>query len=703
MNHHQNREALAKRTQALLSSLNQLSKPPRPYQIEAFGRLHKWLCDPRGSRRGYFAHATGLGKTYLFSSILQFCTGLRCLVIVPTKVLLQQTARKIQQSTGGILGHLSSVSRVVGENDETIALRGHDHSDIVITTNDSFELHADQLALKFVPSLIIWDECHWAYTESAQKKLSFFPEAVIVGYTATPDYLGNAAKNGYVSVEMENGKILYGDPSRFARAHFGTMIDERTVRWGIENHWLSSLAYGRIEFDAKFDQIPLKEGEYGLDYDASALQKLMAKHWPVMCETVRRLYKNRQYDLRHKQCFAVCPGVEEAQMLAEVIGGLGIPSACITGRTPDRRRLKILEAYDQREINLISSVMVLREGWDAPGAEVGMILRPTTSRVVYVQIMGRVLRIDLSNPNKVALILDAHFQGGKLSPMSAPIIFGKDRFVTGGIICGPKEENDDEEEEDSPYLPKHAKPKLIFVDAMETEWAYRAGKDGFFEDGGRIWGTKEVIANMLEIASTTIDRKIIGFELTVKNGKDFRGKDRTFYDLAEVAAACGKTVTAINADSDGLITYENRSWGTKGPIAALLGISDASVRRGIKKHKPGSIIGKDRRGHVADFYKVDDVEAACKKLSVVTDRASENGLFCDDGHVWGTVHALKERIGHVTRKTIDTAIADAKAGTGLVSRKGRDRGGHIQSFYCLDQVEKAVANLRKKRKGNASA
>ena len=682
MTHLENRSALAQRAEKLLSSLAELVPTPRPYQIEEWQALVAWLKEPNGTKRGYVSQATGLGKTYLFASLLRFCAGLRALIVVPTKALLQQTAEKIVASTGGLIGHISSIPRVIDRNDEVIAIRGHEHSDIVITTEASFKLYTETLAKDFVPSLILWDECHRAYTSDLQNGLGQFPEAVIIGFSATPDYLGSAAKNGYVPVEMENGLTLYGDPDRFARTHFQTMLAERTVRWGIESGWLAPFAWGRIEFDASLEGVPLSEGEFGLDYNASSLQNLMAKHWSVMCETIRRLYANSHYELLRRQSFAICPGVEQAQQLAETINGLGIAAACITGDNPDAERTAILKAYDHRDIQFISSVMVLREGWDAPSAEVGLMLRVTKSRVAYIQGMGRLLRIDPNGAHKVALVLDAHFQSGKFAPLSAPIIFGKDKVVADGILCGPKREGPEIE---SPYLPKNAEPRLVIIYALETEWDYRAGTGGFFEAKGYTWGTIKPLAREIGLSDCAVSARV-GVLESMK-GRDIKGKPRTFYRLDQVREACADLIKVKHkAGKDGFFEADGHMWGTVPRIAKEIDISGESIRDRIINLK--SMQGGINKGGLWPFYRLDQVREACADLIKVKHKAGKDGSFEADGFVWGTPESLAKKIG-ISRRTVRSKIKN------LETKEGRDRVGHPRPFYRLDQVREACVDLIK--------
>lgn len=71
---------------------------PYPYQRETFERMVEWLRNPRGGRRRYVAHATGLGKTFEFVMLALFAREITFLIVVPNKNLIVQTGRSRARS-----------------------------------------------------------------------------------------------------------------------------------------------------------------------------------------------------------------------------------------------------------------------------------------------------------------------------------------------------------------------------------------------------------------------------------------------------------------------------------------------------------------------------------------------------------------------------------------------------------------------------
>ncbi len=424
MNAKSSRRVFREEIQSFLRGRSRHRKELRPYQAEAIERVSEWLH--AGEQRAHVVHATGLGKTRTFSNLVGIARDMNCLIVVPTKVLVEQTARALANRLGRPVEHLSSLTAIRGDQeDEIVAVRGTGGSGTLVTTYKSLVLNAGMLAREFKPKFIVCDECHWAYTDDAQDALASFPTSMILGLTATPDHIGVKRRRGYVKVVMDNGRLLYGDPNRFASAHFGPKIDERTTRWGINNQWLSPLAWGRIRFNFELGNIPLAQSEAGLDYAPTALNKALQKNWADMTKTIVQLYRQGEYDLPEKHAIAVCPNVTSAEYLANAVANAGVPAAVISHMTRPKERQELLKAYRNGQLKLLTSVMVLREGLDVPIAEICMMLKLTKLRIPYDQPLGRVLRLNKDTPGKTALMLDAHFEdNARLQPLTAVALYG---------------------------------------------------------------------------------------------------------------------------------------------------------------------------------------------------------------------------------------------------------------------------------------
>ncbi len=644
MEHTQIRNLLGQHISSLIAQPGNLPLTLHPFQIETLESAARWLSDPQGTKRAYVSHATGLGKTIIFASMVAATAGMRSLVIVPTKTLLEQTARVIAKFTGGMLGHLSSLANIQDHDGETVAVRGLDHSAVLLTTDASFNKLAAKIKQEFDPHLIIRDECHWGYIGPALAALEQFPEAAVIGFSATPDYLTNTPKGGYVPVKLENGQTLYGPIDRFADTHFQTCLDRRSVRWGIENGWLCPLAWGMIEFDVSLKNISVVDGPNGPDYDEAKLQELMGKHWSIMCETVRRLYDNPDYDLSRRQAYAICPSVEAAEELAQTIGSLGVSAACVTGNTPDTERNILLRAFNDNEIRFLSSVMVLREGWDAPDAEVCMMLRPTKSRVLYEQGIGRALRLPKKNGYKVALILDAFFQASTFSPLSAPALFGKpgEEIPSGGMLIGNNGCVRGGEKMESPYLPKGAQPKLVVIEVFDqiAHTVNRAESDGTFKADKERWATRQAVSRILNLNRTTLNKRLSkgGNKIRTRQALDPIGHERTFYSVKDITAFLG-----VRMMDENRATASPEDELLSPPMLAerlMLGVDAVEKRLNLKSVMPVTI--KNARNQDVKCYSLVQAKEACRDL---LDRPliGEGGTLQEDNILWISRGALMLR------------------------------------------------------------
>ncbi|MDO8435543.1 MAG: DEAD/DEAH box helicase family protein [bacterium] len=521
MNHAEIRVELANRIERLLAS-DDLPVTLYPFQRETFEHMLAWLRDPNGTRYAYVEHATGLGKTVLFGALIAFCAGLRTLIVVPSKVLIEQTARSLMRFTGGLLGHLSSLDDIQDADGTTIALKGHEYFDVVITTDETLLRHPARIAHDFAPHLIIWDECHWAYKNAARRTLPFFPEAPVIGFSATPDYLTTVAPAKATPVTLENGETLYCQPGRRAEDHFGTCLDRRSARWGIENGWLAPLAWGVIDFKLSLDAVPVDEGAGGLDFQNQALSDLLQANWSDTAQTLGRLYAGNKYGIADHRVFAICPSVATAEELAAACATIGVASACVSGKTSTRARNATLTSFRKGTTRLLTSVFVLREGWDEPNADVCLMLRPTRAYTLYMQTMGRVLR---PNPDKVALVLDGRYTETTIAPLSAASLFvpAGTEVTLGDIIVGPRIS--------SPYLPPPKLREKIRVEPITIErWI---GVFETFEMRGEQWGADKAVANAVDVSRLRVrhwaERGLV---------RTFEGLSRarvktTFYSVAD--------------------------------------------------------------------------------------------------------------------------------------------------------------------------
>jgi hypothetical protein len=107
-----------------------------------------------------------------------------------------------------------------------------------------------------------------------------------------------------------------------------------------------------------------------------------------------------------RRIISFAPTIEVAETWAADFNDAGIHTECVFGSTPPEVRRRSYERLAKGEIDCISSVMVLTEGFDLPAVEVAVIGRPTKSLPLYIQMVGRVLRPSPETGKQGALVLD---------------------------------------------------------------------------------------------------------------------------------------------------------------------------------------------------------------------------------------------------------------------------------------------------------
>lgn len=121
--------------------------------------------------------------------------------------------------------------------------------------------------------------------------------------------------------------------------------------------------------------------------------------------------------------------VDHALHLAEAFRERGIPCEAIYGSMPHEQRGDVLRRYANHELQVLTNVGVLTEGWDVPDTDIIMMARPTKSKGLYVQCVGRGLR--LAPEKKDCLILDFVDIAKRHKLCNAGTLVGKDKLVTG--------------------------------------------------------------------------------------------------------------------------------------------------------------------------------------------------------------------------------------------------------------------------------
>lgn len=313
----------------------------RDYQEELVARtLGAWS---NGTRKVLLQLSTGGGKTVIFAAIAsQFVRHQEgVLVIAHREELILQAASKLESVTEQVPGIIKA---------------GYKATDSLIQVG-SIQTLARR---KNYPGagLVIIDEAHHASANSYRKLIEAYPEALILGVTATP--------------RREDG---YGLRDVFDELICSISTKELIVLGYLTDYKLiAGFKYSKHKVPKQRDFTKKELAEVAQDYKPEEV----LKQW------------NNFGDNKKTIIFAV--DVEHSKSITTQFRMGGIACEHIDGETPQDARKEILERFRRGTTQVISNCAILTEGFDCPDSEVVIIARPTTSVTLWLQMIGRVLR-----------------------------------------------------------------------------------------------------------------------------------------------------------------------------------------------------------------------------------------------------------------------------------------------------------------------
>lgn len=359
----------------------------RDYQRETIDAL--FTAWTEGMRRPAVVLPTGAGKTVVFSHLIsgfrdtyqhgQPDKGRRVIVLVHRDELADQAIAKIK----AVAPHLS-VGKVKAESNQIGADVMVCSVQTVCRTGRLRHLTATQSMAGNV-GLIITDECHHAPAQSYQTVYDAFPDALHAGFTATLE------RGDGVGLGSMWDDVVYSRSPLWMMKH-GYLVQPRGYTQNVGHLDLKSVKQSGGDYQSGDLGRALEESDLGSELPCA--------------------YKERAGD---RPGIVFTPTVPSARMVCDEFNAFGIPSAMISGETPREERLRIFEAFRLGTVQVLVNCMVLTEGFDAPWASCAVIARPTRSRSLYVQMVGRVLRPWKDKTD--AIILNVSGAGGKLATL----------------------------------------------------------------------------------------------------------------------------------------------------------------------------------------------------------------------------------------------------------------------------------------------
>lgn len=232
-----------------------------------------------------------------------------------------------------------------------------------------------------IPGFIIVDEAHHAIADSYQDLFDRNKQALKLGMTATPCRMN---KNSFTKL-------------------FERLITSPCTNDFIMRGYLAPYNYVVV---GKFstDQLVVNQLK-GRGSDGDYAIKEMDEKLNIP-QTIQRLFDSIKKYADGKKGIVYAIDIDHAQAIAECYNALGLKSVALDSKTPAKKRKEMVEAFRRSEIDCLVNVNLFDEGFDCPDVEFIQMARPTLSLAKYLQMVGRGLRINKENKDKVCMIID---------------------------------------------------------------------------------------------------------------------------------------------------------------------------------------------------------------------------------------------------------------------------------------------------------
>ncbi len=329
----------------------------RPYQDEARKAvLSEW---ENGRSKTLLVLPTGTGKTVVFAKIAEdrVRAGDRTLILAHRGELLEQAADKIMKTTG-----LKCATEKAAETCLNSWCR--------ITVGSVQSLMQEKRLKLFSPDYfgtVIIDEAHHAITDGYLRVLEHFPNAHVLGVTATPD-----------RGDMKNlGSV------------FDSLAYEYTLPQAIKDGYLVPIKALTVPLKLDISAV----GTQGGDFKVNELDTALDPYLYGIADEMLNSCADRK-------TVVFLPLIKTSQKFCDILNQKGFKAAEVNGTSADRA--EILNDFEKGKYNVLCNSMLLTEGWDCPSVDCVIVLRPTKVRSLYCQMVGRGTR---PAPNKKDLLL----------------------------------------------------------------------------------------------------------------------------------------------------------------------------------------------------------------------------------------------------------------------------------------------------------
>lgn len=365
----------------------------RPYQEEAVRAVLGALRDNPST---LLVLPTGCGKTITFAEITRrvVVNNARVLILAHRGELLTQAADKIQQYAG------SKIRCQVEQAGDRASLK----ADVVCASVQSMVGRLSRWPPDHFKIVII-DEAHHATATTYRKILAHFSGARVLGVTATPDRGdGVGLRNVFATVAYEYGI------QEAIKAGYLSPIRQKTIM--VEGLDLRAVRRNRGD-------LSLADLEAQLMQDAS----LHGVVGPLLAERGDRPTILFATTVAHARALA--------ELINQYVGGSKLTAEAVDGTATQHERDRVVGSFVRGELPILVNCALFTEGFDAPPTACVAMARPTSSRALYAQCVGRGTRPSPETGKTDLLVLDFVGNAGKHRLVNALDVLAGDDIPDG--------------------------------------------------------------------------------------------------------------------------------------------------------------------------------------------------------------------------------------------------------------------------------
>jgi superfamily II DNA or RNA helicase len=307
--------------------------------------------------RTLFVAPTGVGKTIIFSDIADKRIPFGpVLVLAHRDELLDQAIDKIHKARG------------LFADKEKAEQRASLSRDIVVGSVQTLcrDNRLSRFPLDHFKTIIV-DEAHRTLAKSYLTVLDQFPQAKVLGVTATPD-----------RGDKKNLSQFYQD-----------IAHEILLKDMIRQGWLSKIMVQNVPLEIDLSGVSTRGGDYSEEEVAARLEPLLE----LVADSIVQYASDRK-------TLVFVPLVATGAQFAAILKARGLKAEHVHGESPDRKEIR--DRFASGETKIVVNAMLWTEGFDEPSIDCVVVLRPTRIRSLFAQMVGRGTRV---HPGKANLLL----------------------------------------------------------------------------------------------------------------------------------------------------------------------------------------------------------------------------------------------------------------------------------------------------------